>query len=252
MENSTSWKVNSFTGSQKISRIIWNQKILYSFHKCPPRVHILSQINPDCTFLTNVLKVHFNIIFPSTLSSCELSLSCRIYHQSLACIVSLPIPAKYPAHLILFDLINEITAIFWAVQITKLLIVHLLPLSCYFLLGPNTLLCILFSGNLSLGPCAFFNARDQVSHPYKTTGRIIVLFTLNLKFLIANAETKDSGRNGRIHFRNSVCCLVFHASNFYLLFFPDIWTYRYFQRICYLFLCYDFFQHPVQETWTHA
>ena len=49
------------------------------------------------------------------------------------------------------------------------------------LLGPNTLLHTLFSNTLSLR--YFLNASDQVSHPYKTTGKIIVLYILIFKFL---------------------------------------------------------------------
>jgi hypothetical protein len=44
-----------------------------------------------------------------------------------------------------------------------------------FLLGPNILLNTLFSNTL--------NVSDQVSHPYKTTGKIIVLYILIFKFL---------------------------------------------------------------------
>jgi hypothetical protein len=39
------------------------------------------------------------------------------------------------------------------------------------LLGPNILLSTLFSNALSL--CSSLHVRDQVPHPYKTTGRII-------------------------------------------------------------------------------
>jgi hypothetical protein len=42
------------------------------------------------------------------------------------------------------------------------------------LLGPNTLLNTLFSNTLSLR--SSLNVRDQVSHPYKATGKIIVLY----------------------------------------------------------------------------
>jgi hypothetical protein len=41
------------------------------------------------------------------------------------------------------------------------------------LLGPNILLSTLFSNILSL--CSSLSVRDQVSHPYQTTGNIIVL-----------------------------------------------------------------------------
>jgi hypothetical protein len=42
------------------------------------------------------------------------------------------------------------------------------------LLGPNILLNTLFSKTLSL--CSFLKVRDQVSHPYSTTGKITVLY----------------------------------------------------------------------------
>jgi hypothetical protein len=45
------------------------------------------------------------------------------------------------------------------------------------LLGPNILLKTLFSNTLSL--CTSLSMRDQVSHPYKTTGRIVVLYIFN-------------------------------------------------------------------------
>jgi hypothetical protein len=43
-----------------------------------------------------------------------------------------------------------------------------------FLFGPNIILSTLFSNTLSL--CSSCNVRDQVSHPYRTTDKIIVLF----------------------------------------------------------------------------
>jgi hypothetical protein len=41
------------------------------------------------------------------------------------------------------------------------------------MLGPNILLSTLFSNTLSL--CSSVSVTDQVSHPYKTTGKIIML-----------------------------------------------------------------------------
>jgi hypothetical protein len=48
------------------------------------------------------------------------------------------------------------------------------------LFGPNILLSTLFSNIPSL--CSSLIARDQVSHPYRTTSKIIVLYILIFKF----------------------------------------------------------------------
>ena len=54
------------------------------------------------------------------------------------------------------------------------------------LLGPNILLNTLFSNTLSLR--SSLNVSDQVSHPYKTTGKIIVLYIEVYKFSVITTE----------------------------------------------------------------
>jgi hypothetical protein len=54
------------------------------------------------------------------------------------------------------------------------------------LLGQNNFLYTLFSNTLSLR--SSLNVSDQVSHPYKTTGKTIVLYISIFKFLDSNLE----------------------------------------------------------------
>ena len=64
--------------------------------------------------------------------------------------------------------------VFFILLLSYTLILHYPVTPC--LLGPNILLNTLFSNTLGL--CSLLNVSDQVSHPYKTTGRIIVLYSL--------------------------------------------------------------------------
>lgn len=43
-------------------------------HKTPPRIPILGQMNPVHILISYFIKMHFNIIFQSTLTSIKLSL----------------------------------------------------------------------------------------------------------------------------------------------------------------------------------
>jgi hypothetical protein len=64
------------------------------------------------------------------------------------------------------------------------------------------LLSTLFSNMLSL--FSSLNVKDQVSHPYRTTGKIILLYILILTFSTADKKTEGSGKNGSKHSQNLV------------------------------------------------
>jgi hypothetical protein len=46
MEQSPSLEANRFSASQEIPRILWNSKVYYLIHTCPPLVPVPSQLDP--------------------------------------------------------------------------------------------------------------------------------------------------------------------------------------------------------------
>ena len=82
MEKSSSWEANRFSASQEIPRISWNPMVHCPIHKCSPPVPSLSQIDPVYTPTSHFLKIHINIIVPSTPGSPKWTLSLRFPYQS--------------------------------------------------------------------------------------------------------------------------------------------------------------------------
>jgi hypothetical protein len=66
MEQSPSWEANRCVASQEIPHILWNPKVHYRIHNCPPPVSILSQPKPVHNPTSHFLMTHPNIILPPT------------------------------------------------------------------------------------------------------------------------------------------------------------------------------------------
>ena len=104
IEQSPSWEANRFSASQEIPRILWNPKVHYRCHKCPPPFPTLSQLDPIHTPTSHFLKIHLNIILPSTPGSPKWFFPSSFPTKTLYMPLLSPIHATCPAHLILLEI----------------------------------------------------------------------------------------------------------------------------------------------------
>ena len=150
---------------------------------------------------SHFLKIHFNIILPSKTAYPKWFVPSGFPTKTQYKPLLFPIPRYMPRpfHSSRFYHPNNVE--YRSLSSSLCSFLHSLVTSS--LLGQNILFNNLLTNTITLRSSR--NVSDQVSHSYKATDSIIVLYILIFYFWIANWKTKDSAPNDSKHSLTSVC-----------------------------------------------
>ena len=122
----------------------WNPEVECWIHKGSPILPILSRTNTIPRIVNYLIKIHSNIVLPSTLRTSFRSLTCKFPVRILKAFLPTFILARWPAHLNCLDLII-MTILGEQYKLWSSSLWSFLPSPFSSLLVPNTRHRILFS-----------------------------------------------------------------------------------------------------------
>ena len=186
MEQSPSWKAKRFSASQETPRILWTRKFISAVTSaCHLSVSWATSNqsmlpHPIC-WRSILIFSHLCLVFPNGLFPS--GFPTKTLYKTL----HLPICATCPANLSLDFITQTMLGEEYRSLSSALCSFFHYPVTSS-LLGPDIFLNTLFPNTLALR--SSLSVSNQVSHPYKMTGKIIILCILIFEFLDSKVEDK--------------------------------------------------------------
>ena len=189
MQQSPSWQANHFPTSQNFPAFYGTRRFITAFtsarHLSLSRASSIQSISTHSTSWRSILILSSYLrlglpsgLFPSGFPT-----------ETLYTPIFSLIHATCSADLILLDFITRKILDELSRSLNSSLCSFLHSFVTSSLLGPNILLSTLFSDTFSLR--SSLNMSDQVSHPYKTTGKIIVLYTVESRSIVFEGDGEN-------------------------------------------------------------